>query len=147
MGGFSLRHRTPLHHVEGRLTDATYRDTIIRNLLIPALWAVGQGAQFLDDNAPCHRAAIVNQFLQEQQVTRLGWSVRSPDFNPIEHLWDVVGRRVRIHNPPAATVDHLFQLLEQEWQAIPKDILRRLVHSVRRRCDVCLNANGGHTRF
>ena len=146
-GGFSLRHRTPLHRVEGRLTGATYRDTILRPLVMPTLRAVGQGAQFQDDNAPCHRAAIVNQFLQVQQVTRLDWPARSPDLNPIEHLWDVLGRRVRDHNPPAATVDQLFQLLEQEWRAIPQDILHRLVHSMRRRCDACLNANGGHTRY
>lgn len=146
-GGFSLNHRTPLHRVEGRLTGVAYRDTILRPLVLPALQAVGPGAQFQDDNAPCHRAAVVNRFLEEQQVTRMDWPARSPDMNPIEHLWDVLGRRVRAHDPPATTLDDLFHLLQQEWQAVPQDTLRRLVHSMRRRCEACFNVNGGHTRY
>lgn len=146
-GGFSLHHRTPLHLVEGRLTGAAYRDTTLRPLVIPALQAVGDGALFQDDSAPCHRAAVVNNFLREQQVTRMDWPARSPDLNPIEHLWDVLGRRVRAYNPPAATLQELFELLQQEWQAIPQDTLRRSVESMRRRCDACLNMNSGHTLY
>eukprot|EP00745_Piridium_sociabile_P002516 TRINITY_DN1151_c0_g1_i11.p1 TRINITY_DN1151_c0_g1~~TRINITY_DN1151_c0_g1_i11.p1 ORF type:complete len:108 (-),score=8.03 TRINITY_DN1151_c0_g1_i11:190-513(-) len=63
----------------------------------------------------------------------------------IKHLWDVLGRRVRTHNPPAATIQELFELLQQEWQAIPQDTLRRLVQSMRRRCVACWNMHGGHT--
>ena len=146
-GGFSFNHRTPLHRVEGRLTGVTYRDTILRPLVLPALRAIGPGAQLQDDNAPCHRAAVVNRFLEEQHVTRMDWPARSPDMNPIEHLWDVLGRRVRAHDPPAAYLDGLFELLQQEWQAIPQETLQNLVLSMRRRCNVCLNANGGFTPY
>ena len=144
---FSLHHRTPLHIVNGRLTGVAYRDTILRPLVLPALQAVGNGALFQDDNAPCHRAAVVNTFLQQQGVVRMDWPARSPDMNPIEHLWDVLGRRVRAQNPPAATLQDLGQLLQQEWQAIPQATLQHLVQSMRRRCNACFNANGGHTRY
>ena len=146
-GGFSLHHRTPLHIVQGRLTGVAYRDTIVRPLVLPALQAVGNGAIFQDDNAPCHRAAVVQTFLRQQGVTRMDWSARSPDLNPIEHLWDVLGRRVRAVNPPPATLQDLAQLLQQEWQAIPWATLRRLVESMRRRCTAVRNVNGGHTRY
>ena len=146
-GGFSRHHRTPLHTVNGRLTGVAYRDTIIRPLVLPALQAVGSGAIFQDDNAPCHRARVVNDFLQQQGVVRMNWPARSPDLNPIEHLWDVLGRRVRAINPPAATLQELSQRLQQEWLAIPQATLRRLVDSMRRRCGACLNSNGGHTRY
>ena len=146
-GGFSLHHRTPLHIVNGRLTGVAYRDTILRPLVLPALQAVGNGAIFQDDNAPCHRAAVVNAFLQQQGVNRMDWPARSPDLNPIEHLWDVLGRRVRALNPPAVTLQELSQQLQQEWLAIPQHTLRRLVDSMRRRCDACVNEHGGHTRY
>ena len=146
-GGVSLHHRTPLHLVDGRLTGVAYRDTIVRPLVLPALQAIGNGAVFQDDNAPCHRARVVTNFLQQQGVVRLDWPARSPDMSPIEHVWDVLGRRVRAHNPPAANLQELFQRLQQELQAIPQATLRHLVQSMRRRCDACVNANGGHTRY
>ena len=77
----------------------------------------------------------------------MDWPARSPDLNPIEHLWDVLGRRVRALNPPAVTLQELSQQLQQEWLAIPQHTLRRLVDSMRRRCDACVNEHGGHTRY
>ena len=110
--------------------------------MLPALQAVGNGAIFQDDNAPCHRAGVVNTFLQQQGVNRMDLPARSPDLNPIEHVWYVLGRRVRAANPPAANLQELGQLLQQEGQTIPKVTLRRLVDSMWHRCTACVNANG-----
>jgi len=52
------------------------------------------------DNAPCHKAHIIsNWFLEhDDEFTVLQWPPQSPDLNPIEHLWDVVEREIRIIN-------------------------------------------------
>ena len=113
-GGIGLNHRTPLHRIQGTLTGVRYRDEILRPVAIPALQAIGQGAMFQDDNARPHRARVVNDFLRQQQVTRLDWPARSPDLNPIEHLWDALGRRVRDHQPPPNTLNELFNILDQD---------------------------------
>ncbi|KFM59538.1 Transposable element Tc1 transposase, partial [Stegodyphus mimosarum] len=49
---------------------------------------------FMDDNAPCHRATIVRDWLEEHsgQFPRMIWPPRSSDMNPIEHLWDIIER-------------------------------------------------------
>ena len=110
-GGFSLHHRTPLHRVEGNLTGIAYMDDILRPIAIPALQTVGPGAILQDDNARPHRARVVNNFLQQQQVIRMDWPSRSPNLNPVEHLWDVLGRRIRANHPPPPNLNVLFQTL------------------------------------
>ena len=57
------------------------------------------------------------------------WSSKSPDLNPIEHLWDDLDRRVCSRQPAPQTMQELQQALEQEWGRIPQDRIRRLVES------------------
>ncbi|GFW29928.1 transposable element Tcb1 transposase [Trichonephila clavipes] len=54
------------------------------------------GAEFLfmDANARPHRANIVDECLQSEDITRMDWLAYSPDLNPIEHVWDMLGRRI-----------------------------------------------------
>ena len=135
-GGFHLRGRTPLYHVQGMLTGVRYRDEIVQPLIIPSLHAIGQEAMLQDDNATPHRARVVTTFLQQQKVMRMDWPARFPDLAPIENLWDILGRRLRENHPHPADVDQLLRLLQQEWLNIPQQTLTNLVHSMRRRCQV-----------
>jgi hypothetical protein len=107
---------------------------------------MGPGA-IQQDNARPHRARVVNDFLQQQQVAGIDWPARSPDLNPIEHLWDALGRLIRGNHPPAANLGGLFQLLQQEWQAIPQHTPRELVNSMRQCCLDCTSTNGSHTQY
>ncbi len=45
---------------------------------------------FQQDNAPCNKAQIISDWFLEQ------FTSQSPALNPIEHLWDVVEREIRI---------------------------------------------------
>ena len=146
-GGMSFGTRTPLHHVDGILNGVRYRDEVLRPVALPELRNLGPGAIFQDDNAPAHRARLVNDFLAQQQVYRMAWPACSPDLNPIEHLWDVIGRRVRSNCPPTNNLAGLFQILQIEWAAIPQATLKTLVGSMHRRCLAFIQAQGGHTRY
>jgi DDE superfamily endonuclease len=42
---------------------------------------------FMQDNAPCHKAQEVLDFLEENQVPIMVWLPQLPDLNPIENLW------------------------------------------------------------
>ena len=41
---------------------------------------------FMQDNAPCHRATEVLEFLEENHIPVMEWLLQSPDLNPIENL-------------------------------------------------------------
>ena len=102
-------------------------------------------AILMHDNARPHVARICRQFLNRNNVNVLPWPAVSPDINPIEHIWDYLGRKVRargnVHNPR-----DLENALIQEWNNIPNVVIRRYVMSLRGRLVACINSRGGHTR-
>ncbi|GFV60143.1 transposable element Tcb1 transposase [Trichonephila clavipes] len=69
-----------------------YRDVILEQH--ERLFRSAMGAEFLfmDDNSRPHRANIVDEFLQSEDIIRLNWPANSPDLNPIGHVWDMLGR-------------------------------------------------------
>jgi hypothetical protein len=54
---------------------------------------------FMDDKARPHRARIVQHFLQQEAVQTIPWSAMSADMNPIEHVWDFIGRKINVYPP------------------------------------------------
>ncbi|GFV58207.1 transposable element Tcb2 transposase [Trichonephila clavipes] len=54
----------------------------------------------MNDNCRPHRANLVEDFLFEEGIVRMEWPECSPEMNPIEHVWDALGRRVAGCQPP-----------------------------------------------
>ncbi|GFT53276.1 transposable element Tcb2 transposase [Trichonephila clavipes] len=92
----------------------------------------------MDDNAWPHRTLAVEELLESEDITRMDWPAFSPDLNPIEHVWDALGRRIaaRLHHPE--NTQQLKQMLIEEWALLPQDVLHQLVLSMRRRCEATI---------
>jgi transposase len=54
----------------------------------------------MDDNARPYRSRTVTAYLQSEAVTSVPWPAMIPDLNPIEHIWDMLGRRILAWEPP-----------------------------------------------
>ena len=90
---------------------------------------------------------VVRDYLTQQNVDLLPWPAVSPDLSPIEHVWDEMERRLRhLPNQPV-TLAEMGLALIRIWNNIPQAFFNNLVGSMRRRCQACINANGGHTRY
>ncbi|GFY28513.1 uncharacterized protein TNCV_1971661 [Trichonephila clavipes] len=78
-------------------------------------------------------ANIVDECLQSENITRMDWPVYSPDFNPIEHVWDMLGRRIAARQPPPTCPPELRRALLDGWCNIPQDQIDNLILSMPRR--------------
>ena len=144
--GISRDFKTDLHIVQGRLNARNNRDNILQPIAVPFIRNNGL-ALLQQDNARPHTARITMDFLRQQGVNVLPWPAYSTDLNPLEHLWDELGRRVHARPVQPQTIRQLEIALRQEWAGIPQNTVRRYVLSMRRRCEAVTGALGGHTRY
>ncbi|GFV31694.1 transposable element Tcb1 transposase [Trichonephila clavipes] len=114
-GGISIDGRTDLYIIrDGPLTARRYRDEILRPILVPYAAAIGDDFILMDDNCRPHHAYLVENFLFEEGIVRMEWPACSTDMNPIEHVWDALGRRVAGHQPPPQNLQELERALLEE---------------------------------
>ncbi|GFV78892.1 transposable element Tc3 transposase [Trichonephila clavipes] len=92
--------------------------------------AVGDKFVFMEDNATCHRTLAVQDCLDSEGIQRLVWPARSPDLNPIENVWDALGRQVAGRNYPPTNKNTLIRALTEEWDKLPQQLLDNVVQSM-----------------
>ena len=126
------------------LTAQRYIDEILRPVVLPYI-AAHPGMRFQQDNARAHSARITTAFLAQNAVQTLPWPAYSPDMNPIEHLWDVLGKKIRENQ--VNNQNQLRNALRAEWANIDMRTIRNLIGSMRRRCTAVVAARGGHTKY
>ncbi|GFU39364.1 DDE_3 domain-containing protein [Trichonephila clavipes] len=80
--------------------------------------------------------------LESEDIERMDWTARSPDLNPIEHVWDFLGRRLAACTLPAVTIRELRLALQDEWTAMSRQLIDTLILSMGRRCKTCLAVRG-----
>ena len=146
-GGITAHGRTPLVVVDGSLTEIRYRDEIVRQHVMPFIRNSQRNVILQQDNARPHTARVVSDYLRQQNVNVLPWPAMSPDLPPMEHVWDEMERRLRQEPNPPTTLDTLRRSLVRIWRSIPQAVLNKLIRSMRRRCEECIGANGGHTHY
>ncbi|GFV56320.1 hypothetical protein TNCV_2643671 [Trichonephila clavipes] len=61
--------------------------------------------------------------LREEDIERMDWPARSPDLNPIEHVWDFLGRRLAARTLPPVTIREFRLALQDEWAAMPQQLI------------------------
>ena len=141
MGG----QKTRLLVIHGNLNAQRYVNDVLNAEAIPFMQRHAP-VVFQQDNARPHVARITQARLAAANVNVMQWPANSPDMNPVEHIWDELGRRVRRRHA-LQTVNELANALVREWNNLPNQLIQRYVNSMRRRIEAFIRARGGHNRY
>ena len=134
---------------------------IVRNNCVPRLKALNQGytgqynlneITWTQDGAPPHRANRVIQYLEGQfqnRIFALGtnlgheWAPRSPEMNPWDYgFFGEIERQVFVP-PQPTTLPQLRARITAVIGSLTPAYIRKTCDALRRRCQACVQANGG----
>ncbi|GFU93426.1 transposable element Tcb2 transposase [Trichonephila clavipes] len=121
-GGIMLSSRTDLHIFDaGSVNGTRYCNEILLPYVRLFRGAMGLQFLFMDDNAPCHRTVAAEQLLES--------------------------RRLAARTLPPVTIRELRLALQDEWAAMPIQLIDTLILGMGRHCETCLAVRGDHIPY
>ncbi|GFX93799.1 transposable element Tcb1 transposase [Trichonephila clavipes] len=146
--GIMMDGHTDLHFFDtGSVTAQRYRDEVLEPYVRLFRGAVGPDFIFMDDNVPCHRAVLIDDFLETENIQRMSWPANSLDLNSIEHVWDMLGRQIAALSHPPSSVTELKRAFQEAWSHLSPQLIHHLIASMVNRCAACLAVRGDHTPY
>lgn len=154
-GGICSRGKSSLVIVPGSLKVNT---SLYNNLIMPVyleamknkeLFSCPRKILFQQDMAPAHSSKVTSKFLKESDLetwSKGQWPGNSPDLNVIEHIWHQLQESVLVE-PRPTTREELIQRVQEKWDSIGVDELKKLVESFPNRIKECRLGNGKHTQY
>lgn len=97
-GAISLSYYTDLIIISRNMIAVLYMDQVLEPHDKPFVKA------HHDLNARPHAAYLIRELLAEKEIQVMLWTPSITDINPVEHLWDVLGRHVVLSEPCKSTV-------------------------------------------
>jgi hypothetical protein len=116
-------------------------------LVIPFASFIGDNFIFKHDNSRPYNVRIMSEYLDEVGIVSMQWPARSQDLNPIENVWDTIGRRVRALQPPPATLGEFGEQITGIWDNQDQADVLSSINSMGRRCEAVIHARGGNTSY
>ena len=149
-GCFSKKGRGPLLAIEGSMNSQRYMEVIEAELLPEIEYArefYNADFKLMQDNAPCHKARIVTDFLAEKGIEFIDWPPYSPDMNPIENLWHWMKDQFYKKFPPPTSRDQLIDNFTELWLTVTPEMCEAYCSNYEKRLKALRKAKGMHTKY
>ncbi|CAH2252341.1 jg2005 [Pararge aegeria aegeria] len=117
----------------GSLTADRYIREVLEENVVPFAPYIGDDFVFMQDNARPHTARVTQAYLNDMNITVMEWLARSLDMNPIEHVWDLLKRKVKSRIPAPANVGELRIAVVEEWRRLSQETVDNIILSMPRR--------------
>ena len=128
-GCFSYYGVGNLVFIDGIMDKFGYLKILRENLKASAeKMGISDSFHFYQDNDPKHTALIVREWLLCNCPRKIKTPPQSPDANPIENLWNELGRKIRKHN--ISNKNDLKRALLEEWQNITSEYIKKIASSM-----------------
>ncbi len=127
-----------LQIIEGAMNANMFYD-ILKQSMIPSLPRLGRRAVL-----QYYNRITTTTLLKKLRIKVMDWPSMSPDLNPIEHLWDILKRKVEERK--VSNIHQLRDVIMKEWKRTPV-ACKALVNSMPKRVKAVLENNGGHTKY
>uniref|UniRef100_A0A8R1E769 DDE_3 domain-containing protein n=1 Tax=Caenorhabditis japonica TaxID=281687 RepID=A0A8R1E769_CAEJA len=117
-----------LIRITGTMESYQYKNIMGKEILPSGRFQIGRRWLFQQDNNPEHSSHFVKDWFAQRRVNVMTWPSQSPDLNPFEHLWEVLG--IRLKNKTAKNCTEKFKQLKEEWTKIPLQTMTNLIESM-----------------
>ena len=114
----------------GSVTGAVYRRVLEEHLVSHGRSWYRNNWLLADDHARPHRACVVDAYLHEQDIIRIGWAPYRPGMNSIKHMLDEIGRGLEELDPQSVNLRQLGVVVQNLWQQVPLERVQTLVSSM-----------------
>lgn len=148
-GCFSSKGVGAFIRIRGILVKEKYRQILIHHAVPSGNRLLGKGFTFQQDNDPKHTAIIVRKYFKNKEkqgdLKLMDWPSQSPDLNPIENLWRILNDSTKDRKP--SSENELFDVLQEGWKKIGTCVTKKLVLSMKRRCEAVIANRGYPTKY
>lgn len=125
----------------------------VKHVARPILWPecrrqLEQNPNFvlMEDSAPAHDSDYTNGEREKEGISKVDWPPNSPDFNPIEHIWTLMKKRIlrRRGSEKITSVSLMKEVLFEEWDKITIEEINLEIAKLPGIMQRCLAAAGGN---
>jgi len=126
-----------------------YVTALARTLIWPTCHErLAENKEFLlmEDNAPAHDSDFTNFERMKEAIAKVDWPPNSPDFNPIEHLWELMKSRIQTRRgrERVTNLGQMKVMLKAEWERITVEEINKEIAKLPIIMLKCIEKHGGN---
>jgi len=122
---------------------------VTEDYLLPSFHGFGSSApfKFIEDNASIHHTEMAAEARRRAGIKRISFPRRSPDLNPIEHVWAQLKGLIYKDLKVFDDLQELERTIRSSWDKIPIQNVRNTIASMNKRIEAVIQAKGNNNVY